>query len=100
MDQNRVLEAFRLEASELSHTVAGLSEAEWDRPTRCAPWSVPELLTHVRVVIAWLPVMLERPAPDKAEVTAVEYYRPDDRFAPRTTAGYRRAATGPASWRC
>jgi uncharacterized protein (TIGR03083 family) len=86
MDRNRVLEALRLEASELSQAVAGLSEAEWDRPTRCEPWSVRELLAHVRVVIAWLPGMLDSPAPDKAEVTAVEYYRPDDRFAPRTNA--------------
>ncbi|WP_234540142.1 maleylpyruvate isomerase N-terminal domain-containing protein [Streptomyces shenzhenensis] len=86
MDQGRVLEAFRLEAGELSQAVAGLSEAEWDRPTRCEPWSVRELLGHVRVVIAWLPQMLDGPAPDKAEVSAAEYYRPDDRFSPQTNA--------------
>lgn len=28
--------------------------------------------------------MLDAPPPDKAEVSAVEYYRPDDRFAPQT----------------
>lgn len=84
MDQGRVLEAFRLEAGEVSRAVAGLSEAEWDLPTRCEPWSVRELLGHVRVVIAWLPGMLDAPPPDKAEVSAVEYYRPDDRFAPQT----------------
>ncbi|KAK1178352.1 maleylpyruvate isomerase N-terminal domain-containing protein [Streptomyces sp. NBS 14/10] len=84
MDQDRVLEAFRLEAGELTKAVAGLSEAEWDRPTRCEPWSVRELLGHVRVVTAWLPLMLGTPAPDSAEVTAVEYYRPDDRFSPQT----------------
>jgi hypothetical protein len=37
-------------------------------------------------VIAWLPDMLAAPRPDKAEVSAVEYYRPDDRFAARTNA--------------
>lgn len=84
MDQNRVLEAFRLEAEELSRAVVGLSEAEWDLPTRCEPWSVRELLGHVRVVIAWLPAMLDAPRPGTAEVSAVEYYRPDDRFAPQT----------------
>ncbi|MGO4420230.1 maleylpyruvate isomerase N-terminal domain-containing protein, partial [Streptomyces sp. MCAF7] len=57
MDQDRVLEAFRLEAEELTKAVAGLSEAEWDRPTRCEPWSIRELLGHVQVVIAWLPLM-------------------------------------------
>ncbi|MES4907327.1 MULTISPECIES: maleylpyruvate isomerase N-terminal domain-containing protein [unclassified Streptomyces] len=84
MDQDRVLEAFRVEAAELTKAVAGLPEAEWDRPTRCEPWSVRELLGHVRIVIAWLPQMLDSPAPDSAEVTAVEYYRPDDRFSPQT----------------
>lgn len=84
MNQGEVLEAFRLEAGELSRAVAGLSEAEWDLPTRCEPWSVRELLGHVRVVIAWLPGMLDAPLPDKAEVSAVEYYRPDDRFALQT----------------
>jgi hypothetical protein len=56
-------------------------------PTRCAPWNVSDLLAHVRVVIAWLPGMsAATPAPIRAEVSAVEYYRPDDRFAPDTNA--------------
>ncbi|MGW4895651.1 maleylpyruvate isomerase N-terminal domain-containing protein [Kitasatospora sp. NPDC004240] len=86
MDQGRVLEAFRLEAGELARAVAGLSEAEWDLPTRCEPWRVRDLSAHVRVVIAWLPGMLAAPAPVRAEVSAVEYYRPDERFAPETNA--------------
>lgn len=86
MDQGRVVEAFRLEAGELARAMAGVSAAEWRLPTRCAPWTVGELLAHVRVVIAWLPGMLAAPAPTHAEVTAVEYYRPDDRFAPDTNA--------------
>jgi hypothetical protein len=83
MNQGQVLEAFRLEAGELSRPVTGLSEAEWDLPTRCEPWSVRALSGHMRVAIAWLPGMLDAP-PDKAEVSALEYYRPDDRFAPQT----------------
>ncbi|WP_245607560.1 maleylpyruvate isomerase N-terminal domain-containing protein [Streptomyces prunicolor] len=55
-------------------------------PTRCAPWKVSDLLAHVRVVIAWLPDMLAAPAPTHAEVPAVEYYQPYDRFAPDTNA--------------
>lgn len=86
MDQGRVLKAFRLEGGGLSRAVAGLSESEWDRPTRCEPWSVRELLGHVRVVIAWLPQMIDGPAPDKAEVSAADYYQPDDRFSPQTNA--------------
>jgi uncharacterized protein (TIGR03083 family) len=86
MDEDGALEAFRLEARELSRAVAGLNEAEWDQPTRCQPWSVRELLGHVRVVIAWLPQMLEAPAPDRPQVTATQYYRPDDRFSPQGNA--------------
>ncbi|MFD7471515.1 hypothetical protein ACFV8Z_04760 [Streptomyces sp. NPDC059837] len=38
-------------------------------------------------MIAWLPGMsAATPAPIRAEVSAVEYYRPDDRFAPDTNA--------------
>lgn len=67
--------------------MTGVSAAEWGLPTRCAPWKVSDLLAHVRVVIAWLPGMLVEPAPPTcAEVSAVEYYRPDDRFAPGTNA--------------
>ena len=86
MDQGRVVEAFRLEAGQLARAMAGVSAAEWRLPTRCAPWEVSELLAHVRVVIAWLPDMLAAPPPTRAEVSAVEYYRPDDRFTPDTNA--------------
>jgi hypothetical protein len=53
---------------------------------------VSDLLAHVRVVIAWLPGMLAAPAPTCAEVSAAEYYRPDDRFAPGINAADRWAA--------
>lgn len=66
--------------------MTGVSAAEWRLPTRCAPWTVSDLLAHVRVVTAWLPGMLAAPAPTHAEVTAAEYYRPDGRFAPDTNA--------------
>jgi len=39
-----------------------------------------------RVVIVWLPDMLAAPAPIRAAVSAVEYYRPDGCFAPDTNA--------------
>ncbi|MER5522337.1 maleylpyruvate isomerase N-terminal domain-containing protein [Streptomyces sp. NPDC002763] len=86
MEQGRVLEAFHLEAGQLARAMAGVSGAEWRLPTRCAPWTVGDLLAHVRVVIAWLPGMLTAPAPTRAEVSAAEYYRPDGRFAPDTNA--------------
>jgi uncharacterized protein (TIGR03083 family) len=75
-----VLEAFRVEAQALSAALGGLPAGEWELPTRCTPWTVRELVGHVRVTVAWLPGMLAGPAPKKAEVSAAEYYRPDDRF--------------------
>ncbi|WP_180685830.1 maleylpyruvate isomerase N-terminal domain-containing protein [Streptomyces gossypiisoli] len=86
MDQERVVEALRLEASRLAQAMTGVSAAEWSLPTRCVPWNVSDLLAHIRVAIARLPSMLAAPAPPRAEVSAVEYYRPDDRFAPDTNA--------------
>lgn len=86
MIEDRALEAFHDEAAALSEAVDTLDEPAWGRPTRCTPWSVRELLGHVRVVIGWLPQMLEGPAPDKPEVSATEYYRPDARFSPESNA--------------
>ncbi|MGW2858087.1 maleylpyruvate isomerase N-terminal domain-containing protein, partial [Streptomyces sp. NPDC001215] len=63
MDQGRVVEAFRIEAGQLAQAMTAVSGAEWRLPTRCAPWTVGDLLAHVRVVIAWLPGMLAAPAP-------------------------------------
>ncbi|MBL7256423.1 maleylpyruvate isomerase N-terminal domain-containing protein [Paractinoplanes lichenicola] len=80
------LDAFRLEAESLSRAVADLSEPEWNRPTRCEPWTVRELLGHLRVAVAWLPGMLAAEKPDQAEISAVEYYRPDERFAAQTNS--------------
>ncbi|MEU3727665.1 maleylpyruvate isomerase N-terminal domain-containing protein, partial [Streptomyces sp. NPDC031705] len=99
MNQSQVLEAFRCEAEELSRAVAALPDAQWDLPTRCEPWSIRELLGHVCVVIAWLPDMLDAPSPDHAEVSAVEYYRPDDRFAPETNTARIALAQGHAAGR-
>ncbi|MEU8033066.1 maleylpyruvate isomerase family mycothiol-dependent enzyme [Streptomyces sp. NPDC049099] len=84
MGHDQALEAFQLECAALGDAVAELSEAEWNLPTRCAPWTVRDLLGHVCVVIDWLPAMLDAPEPGEAEISAAEYYRPDDRFSPQT----------------
>ncbi|CAM5457601.1 Mycothiol-dependent maleylpyruvate isomerase metal-binding domain-containing protein OS=Streptomyces aurantiogriseus OX=66870 GN=GCM10010251_20890 PE=4 SV=1 [Streptomyces aurantiogriseus] len=74
------------EVGALVRGLSDLSEKDWERPTRCEPWRVRELLSHIHVVVGWLPVMLAAPAPPHAEISAAEYYRPDDRFAPQTNA--------------
>ncbi|SNY66387.1 maleylpyruvate isomerase family mycothiol-dependent enzyme [Paractinoplanes atraurantiacus] len=83
---SETLDAFRREAQSLTDAAATFSEDEWHAPTRCEPWTVRELLGHVRVAIAWLPDMLAAAPPPRAEISAAEYYRPDARFSSRTNA--------------
>jgi len=80
------LRAFRAEAEALSAAMSAVRPDEWALPTRCAPWSIADLLGHVTVVIDWLPGMLAAAAPPRAETDAVGYYRPDARFSPASNA--------------
>ncbi|MFF0483907.1 hypothetical protein [Streptomyces sp. NPDC004435] len=88
-----------LECAALGDSVAGLSAAEWNLPPRR---SVRELRGHVCVVIDWLPAVLDAPEPGEAEISAAEYYRPDDRFSPqangkRIALAQDRAASRPTA---
>jgi hypothetical protein len=47
---------------------------------------VRDVVAHVRVVIGWVPGMVAAAAPDRAEVSATQYYRADQRFAPDLNA--------------
>jgi len=80
------LEALVTETAALTHTLASLPEPAWASPTRCRPWDARALLAHIRVAVARVPQALAEPAPPAAEVSAVEYYRPDERFSPTTNA--------------
>ncbi|MFJ1796417.1 maleylpyruvate isomerase N-terminal domain-containing protein [Kitasatospora griseola] len=80
MRKKKVEQAFRAEAGALGAALTGLGAGEWARPTRCEPWTVVELLAHVRVAVGRVEAMLAAPEPERAEVTAVGYYRPDERF--------------------
>lgn len=86
MKMHGVLDAFAAEAQALGRGLIGIADPQWERPTRCEPWSVRELLGHVCVGLGWLPGMLAAPAPESAETSAAEYYRPDDRFNEATNA--------------
>ncbi|MER7891306.1 maleylpyruvate isomerase N-terminal domain-containing protein [Micromonospora sp. NPDC094482] len=66
--------AFRDECARLGEVLRGLAEADLDRPTDCQPWTVRELLAHVRSGAGRLTDMLAAPAPDRAEVDAAEYF--------------------------
>ena len=80
------LDALVAEMAALTHALGPVSESAWATPTRCQPWDARALLAHVRVAVARVPQALAEPAPPVAEVSAVEYYRPDERFSPTTNA--------------
>ncbi|MFJ5927055.1 maleylpyruvate isomerase N-terminal domain-containing protein [Kitasatospora sp. NPDC092948] len=80
MQKKLVEQAFRAEAGALGAALAGLGAGDRSRATRCEPWTVVELLAHVRVAVGRVEAMLAAPEPGRAEVTAVGYYRPDERF--------------------
>ncbi|MFJ5230988.1 maleylpyruvate isomerase N-terminal domain-containing protein [Kitasatospora sp. NPDC088391] len=101
MDLAEVSTVFAAESEALGRALDGLPEGGWDRPTRCEPWPVRELLGHLCVVLDWVPGMVDAPAPPVPEVSATGYYRPDHRFDAATDAariglGRDRAAHHPS----
>jgi len=93
-----VADAFAAEAGSLEAALSAVSEDEFDRPTRCAPWRVRDLLAHVGAAVARVPDMLAAPAPPAAATGAAAYYRRDRRFDPEVdgarVAGAIETATG------
>jgi uncharacterized protein (TIGR03083 family) len=82
-----VADAFRAEAERLSEEISGVDEAGLGRPSPCPPWTVGELLSHVRIGVDRVPAMLAAPAPAPSPgplISAPGYYRPDQRFSPAT----------------
>ena len=77
------LEAFRAEAEALSANLATVTEEEFDRPTRCAPWTV-RALAHVGMGADRVRTMLLEPPPSTVDTDAAGYYRPDKRFSVQT----------------
>lgn len=93
--------ALRAEAAAFSGALAGLSPAQWELPTRCAPWSVRDLTGHVITVLSRVPDMIAAPPPEVADTTATGYYRADERFSDtanteRVRAARARVSSAPA----
>jgi len=77
-----VVDAFRAEAERLSEMVSGNDEAGFTAPSPCPPWTVGELLYHVRIAVGRVTGMLAEPEPAEGPlVSAVGYYRPGQRFS-------------------
>jgi uncharacterized protein (TIGR03083 family) len=66
--------AFRAECARLTSILGELTEADLDGPTDCPPWTVRELLAHVRTGAGRLTDMLAAPARPRAEVDAAGYF--------------------------
>ncbi|MEV6637074.1 maleylpyruvate isomerase N-terminal domain-containing protein [Actinoplanes sp. NPDC051470] len=81
-----VLDVLRGEVDALIHALGDLPAAAWERPTRCAPWLVKDVVGHLVTTMSRLPGMIAGPAPTVASVTAADYYRAGSRFAGDTDA--------------
>ncbi len=66
--------AFRTECVRLTEILTELDTADLDRMTDCPPWTVRELIAHVRVGAGRLTDTLAAPAPPRAEVDAAGYF--------------------------
>ena len=81
-----LMDAFGAESGRLSEVAAGTDDAAFARPSPCLPWTVAELLFHVRMTMARLSVMLAAPAAGSGLVPAPDYYRADQRFSAAANA--------------
>ena len=105
MASGPAVDAFATEAGRLTEIISGVDDAALDRPSPCQPWTVRELLCHVRIGVGRVPSMLAEPEPEPSPgplTDAPGYYRPDQRFSPAVnddriaTAQRAAKAAGPA----
>ncbi|WP_309232457.1 maleylpyruvate isomerase N-terminal domain-containing protein [Micromonospora tarensis] len=69
-----VLAAFTAECARLTEILAELADSDLDLPTDCHPWTVRDLVAHIRTGVGRLSDMLAAPAPARAEVDAAGYF--------------------------
>ncbi|MEV6814183.1 maleylpyruvate isomerase N-terminal domain-containing protein [Micromonospora sp. NPDC051296] len=93
---DEVRDAFRDECRRLGEVLRTLDPAELDRPTDCRPWTVAELLAHVRTGAGRLAGMLAAPAPAHAQVDAAGYFGAA-KFTPEVDAARINAAQAEAA---
>ncbi|HEY7146117.1 MAG TPA: maleylpyruvate isomerase N-terminal domain-containing protein [Streptosporangiaceae bacterium] len=85
-----VQDAFRAECERLTRELASADDASFSQASPCPPWTVGELLYHVRIAVGRLPAALAGPAPQPGSVpltSAGAYYRDDHRFSASTNTG-------------
>ncbi|WSG10822.1 maleylpyruvate isomerase N-terminal domain-containing protein [Micromonospora sp. NBC_01739] len=90
-DADLVRAAFREECLRLGEVLATLDRKNLARPTGCVPWTVAELLAHVRTGAGRLTDMLAAPAPTGALIDAAGYFGAA-KFTPEVDAARIEAA--------
>ncbi|MEV4211978.1 maleylpyruvate isomerase family mycothiol-dependent enzyme [Micromonospora sp. NPDC049662] len=94
---DHVLSVLGREIDAFTGALVEVPPPEWERPSRCDPWRVRDVVGHVIVVLSRVPDMVAAPAPGRAGTTAAQYYRADGRFSDdtndeRVRTAQRRAA--------
>jgi uncharacterized protein (TIGR03083 family) len=79
VEREVVVAALEAERAALGAALRDRVEADFQRPTRCVPWTVRELLAHVLVAGRRLGPMLADPAPPRIEHDAFDYFARDHR---------------------
>jgi uncharacterized protein (TIGR03083 family) len=98
-----VLDVLRGEADALVRALGALPAGAWEEPTRCTPWAVRDVAGHLVVTMARVAGMVAGDAPARADTTAAQYYRADERFGAGTdaerieAARQRAASTSPSA---
>ena len=95
-DAERVRAAFREECERLGEVLLTLDPVDLARPTGCVPWTVAELLAHVRTGAGRLADMLAAPAPTGTLVDAAGYFGAA-KFTPEVDAARIAAARADAA---
>jgi uncharacterized protein (TIGR03083 family) len=71
------VDALSSQLADLISLVAGLSESDFARPTRCPGWSVAEMVAHCEGMLIRLVGENAQPVSGDAEIDRVGYYRYD-----------------------
>ncbi|WP_354641511.1 maleylpyruvate isomerase family mycothiol-dependent enzyme [Kitasatospora camelliae] len=74
-DPVKVRAALTGQVEALRETVRGLTEDQLARPTRLGDWRVRELVSHLGMVITWVPAHLDDPLPARPPITPLDWAR-------------------------
>ncbi|MGH7859598.1 MAG: maleylpyruvate isomerase N-terminal domain-containing protein, partial [Candidatus Binatia bacterium] len=71
---NDAFDALDAQCKDLVALVGELSDADWERPSRCSGWTVKELIAHCEGMLERLPGYAEMKVKGAAEIDRVGYY--------------------------